>query len=473
MNILDPRAAATAKGSHVLLVNSLSAWMTAFMTTSINIALPSIQSEFGLSAVALGWLPLGYVLASAAVLLPLGRIGDRVGRRLLFLCGTTLFALSSVAMALAGSYLPLVAFRLTQGLGAAMIFSTSMAMVTLAHPAHRRGWAMGISVAAAYLGMTTGPFIGGIIVRNLGWRSLFLVAGCFALFNLALDLGLLRRTEWKPERPEGADWIGSGIWAIALSLLLVGLSWLPLPKGLALLAAGVVGLGLFAWWETKARSPIMMIGLFRHNRVFALSNLTALVSYASIWGYTYLMSLYLQFIKGLNPQTAGVVLIIGVVLQCLFSPLAGRLSDRVDPRWLASSGLALCTLALLLFSLLGKTTPYWYIVLALCLLGVGYAFFSPPNQSSIMGSVDSQHVGFASANMSTMRMIGMAISIAAATVVISLVVGRHDIQPSDYPQLLTAIRITFGLLAGLGIVSVVASLARGKPQPGQTDGACA
>ena len=181
----------------MLLVNSLSAWTTAFMTTGINIALPSIQTEFRLSAVALGWLPLGYVLASAVFLLPFGRVGDRIGRRLLFLLGMVLFALSSVGLVLAGSYVLLVVFRITQGLGSAMIFSTSMAIITLVYPDKGRGRAMGIAVAAAYVGMTTGPIVGGVIVHNTGWRNLFLVIGCIASFNVALDLWLLRRAEWK------------------------------------------------------------------------------------------------------------------------------------------------------------------------------------------------------------------------------------------------------------------------------------
>ncbi len=492
----------------MLLVNSLSAWTTAFMTTGINIALPSIQTEFRLSAVALGWLPLGYVLASAIFLLPFGRVGDRIGRRLIFLLGMVLFALSSVGLVLAGSYVLLVVFRVTQGLGSAMIFSTSMAMVTLVYPDKGRGRAMGIAVAAAYVGMTTGPIVGGVIVHNTGWRNLFLVIGCIASFNVALDLWLLRRAEWKarglldndaapsahdrrairatedapacrpacaegrgfvvqqpPEQPEGFDWSGSAIWAVALSLLLIGLSWLPLLRGLWLAVAGVAGLALFGWWEWRAREPIMVLRLFRHNRLFLFSNLTALISYASIWGYTYLMSLYLQFVKGLDAQTAGLVLIVGVALQCLVAPAAGRLSDRIDPRWVASFGMALCTLALLLLSFLGAGTSYWYVVLALCLLGAGYGFFSPPNQIAIMGSVDRRYVGFASANMSTMRMIGMALSIAAATLVISTIVGRHDIEPADYPRLLTAIRVTFGLLTGLSVLSVVASLARGTARP--------
>jgi len=462
---LDPQAAAAVRPGYVLLVNLLAAWLTAFMTTSINIALPSIQTEFHLGAVALGWLPLAYVLASAVFQLPFAKVGDRIGRRLLFLGGLVVFGISSVTMVFADSYAPLVVLRITQGVGGAMIFSTSMAMVTLAYPPRRRGWAMGISVAAAYLGQTTGPLLGGVIVYNIGWRDLFLVAGCFAFFSLGLDLWLLRRAEWKEGRYVGFDWIGSALYATGLVMALLGLSWLPLAEGLVLFAIGLGGLAVFGWWETRARSPIMVLGLFR-NRVFAFSNLTALISYASVWAVTYLMSLYLQFIKGLNAQTAGLVLIVGVALQCLLSPFGGRLSDRIEPRWVASGGMGLCVVGLLLLSFLGTGTPYWYIIVALCFLGLGYAFFSGPNQSSIMGSVERRYVGFASASVSTVRMIGQAVSIAIATLIMAVIVGRHDIRPADYPQLLTAMRITFAILTGLCALGVMASLVRG-PMPVQ------
>lgn len=321
---------------------------------------------------------------------------------------------------------------------------------------------MGISVAAAYLGQTTGPILGGVIVHNIGWRNLFLVSGCFAFFNLGLDLWLLRRAEWKEARPAGFDWTGSAAYAVAVSALIVGLSWLPLTEGLILLVAGIAGLSFFVWWEARTRNPLLVFSLFRRNRVFAFSILTALISYSSVWAFTYLMSLYLQFIKGLNPQTAGLVLIVGVVLQVLLSPFGGRLSDRIQPRWVASGGMALCVIGLLLFSFLRADTPYWYIVMALCFLGLGYAFFSGPNQNSIMGSVERRYVGFASASVGTMRMVGMAVSIAVATLIMALIVGRHDIQPADYPNLLTAIRTTFAILTGLCALGVVASLVRGE-----------
>jgi MFS family permease len=474
--LLDTRAAASVRPGHVLLVNFLAAWMAAFITTAINVALPSIQTEFHLGAVALGWLPLAYVLSSAVFILPFGRMGDRLGRRLIFLVGVGVFALGSLAAVFADSYTPLLISRAVQGLGGSMIFSTSMALVTLAYPPEKRGWAMGISVAAAYLGQTTGPLIGGVIVYHIGWRNLFLITGCFAFFILALDLWLLRRAEWRSgERGmAGFDWTGSSVYAIALSAFLLGLPWVPQARGVVLFAAGLAGMAFFVWWEARARSAVFPVHLLRHNRVFALSSLTALISYSSVWAMTFLMSLYLQFIKGLNPDTAGLVLVAGVALQCLISPFGGRLSDRIEPRWVASGGMALCTIGLLLFSFLRADTPYWYIVLALCFLGLGYAFFAGPNQNSIMGSVERRYAGFASASISTVRMVGMAISTAGATLIMALVVGRHDIQPTDYPNVLRAVRLTFAIFTGICALSVLASLVRGRmpehaPPPEETE----
>ncbi|MCL5735030.1 MAG: MFS transporter [Actinobacteria bacterium] len=448
----------------MLLVNSMGNFILGFTTTSINIAIPAIQTEMHLGAVAMGWLPLIYILASAIFLLPLGRVADAWGRRRVFLLGLLLFTICSLAMVFSQSYLPLVGLRAGQGLGVSLFFAGSAAMITLAYPPERRGMAMGLAVAAAYLGQTAGPAIGGVIVFSMGWRGLFIVAAAFGAFLLVLDRFLLRRTDWREKPSGGSDILGALIYAPALAGFLLGLSWLPQENGIVLTAAGVAGLALFVWWENRARFPVIEIGLFKHNRVFALSNMSALISYASVWAMTFLMSLYLQFIKGLNAETAGLVLITGVAVQTTFSPLSGRLSDRIQPRWVASWGMGLCTIGLFLFSLLHRGTSYSYIIAVLCLMGLGYALFSPANQSSIMGSVERQNMGFASASVATMRMVGMAISIGLATMVIAVVVGRHDIMPADYPHLLTAVRITFGILAAICAVGTATSLVRGDLQ---------
>jgi EmrB/QacA subfamily drug resistance transporter len=450
-----------ANKAHVLLINSIAMWLAGFMTTGINIALPPIQKEFNLGPVALGWLPLAYLVATGALVLPFGKIADLFGRRRIFLVGLGLFAVSSLGLFISPAYAGLVAFRASQGVGSALMFASSIAMITLAYPPGQRGRAMGIYSGVIYLGHTMGPSVGGVIVHNLGWRSLFLIVGITACVTVALDLWLLGDTEWKEQKATGFDWKGSVVYALALAAFLLGLSWLPTIPAVVLVVCGLAGVALFVRRQARVDNPVLEVGLFRHNRLFAFSNAAALINYAAVWAMTFLMSLYLQFVKGLNAETAGLVLVAGVAVQASLSPLVGRLADRLEPRWLASSGMGLCVLALLSFSFLHAGTPYWYIIATLCVLGLGFAFFSTPNQNSIMSSVAKQHVGVASASLSTMRMVGQGISIGIATLVLAVIVGRHDIRPADYPNLLISVRVTFAVLTAMCLVGVVASLSRG------------
>jgi EmrB/QacA subfamily drug resistance transporter len=463
-HLLDPTTAGSVNPAHVLLVNSMSMFMCAFMAACINVALPSMQNELRLGAASLGWISLSYMLSSAALLIPFGKVADIYGRRLIYLTGMSLFVITSLALAFAGSYVLLIGLRLVQGVGASMMFASSNAMVALAYPPGSRGKAMGILVGTVYIGQTMGPVLGGVLTYNLGWRSIFVFAAAYGALNLVLDVSLLRRTEWR-EKPTHFDWPGSLVYMVSVSCLLAGLSWLPQTVGVVLLTAGVVGLASFAWWETRARVPVLEVSLFARNRAFALSNLAGMASYAAIAAMTLLMSLYLQYIKGLDAQTAGFLLVAGVIFQAAFSPLAGRLSDRVDPRWVASGGMALCAVGLLSFSLLTDHTPYWLIIVTLIVLGLGYAFFSSPNQNSIMCSVRRRNVGTASAVLGTARQIGQALSVAVATLVMAVIIGRHDIMPADYPNLLTSIRTSFAILTAICVFAILSSLARGSGPP--------
>jgi EmrB/QacA subfamily drug resistance transporter len=467
-DFFNTEAAERVRPGHVLLVMSMVNVLAAFLTSSINIALPTVEEEFHLGPVALGWIPLCYILAAAVVLVPFGRIADWAGRRLIFVIGLLIMFVATLAVIFVNTYLLLIIFRVMQGLGSGMVFASSTAAVTLAYPRVRRGFAMGVMAMAAYLGQAIGPPIGGILVHNFGWRSIFVFGAIYGAVNLILDAGLLRRAEWKDPKPSARfDWAGSVAYGLSLCAFLLGLSWLPLVAGLVLSVIGIVGLAGFVWWESRMESPVFEVKLFRHNRLFALSNLTALISYASAWGMTFLMSLYLQLVRGLNAEEAGLLLIVGVVLQTAVSPFGGRLADKVQPRWVVSGGMALCALGLGSFTMLGFTTPYWAIVVALCALGLGYAFFSGPNQSAIMSSVERHNVGVASASVGTMRVVGQAMSIALATLVLAVVVGRHEFTAADNANLLTGIRISYGIMAVLAALSVVASLARGDVPAGK------
>lgn len=441
---------------------SMINWMAAFLTTGLNVALPTIGQDFQLGPVALGWVPLCYILGMAVIMVPFGKIADAKGRRLVFVSGLWILFFSIVALIFVRSYAPLVIFRALSGLGSGLCFASSTAIVALAYPKERRGFAMGIMAMTAYAGQASGPVLGGVIVGTIGWRYIFVVAAVYILINAFLDLWLLRRAEWKDAPVGSFDWQGSIVYAVALSAFLLGLSWMPTIQGLVLTVAGIMAFAGFGWWESHARVPVFSLSLFRHNRLFLLSNLTSIISYASVWAMTYLMSFYLQNVKGLRPEIAGLVLVAGVVLQTVLSPFGGRLSDRIQPRWVVSTGMGFCVVGLVMLAFLGFTTPYWVIFVALCLLGIGYALFSGPNQSAIMGSVERKDVGPAGAMVGTVRVVGQALSVALVTLVLAVTVGRHAITAADNPQFLTGLRISFIIMAALCAISVFTSLIRGE-----------
>ncbi len=217
---------------------------------------------------------------------------------------------------------------------------------------------------------------------------------------------------------------------------------------------------MFFWWEGRAADPVLSVDLFRHNRVFAFSNVAALISYSATSAMTFLMSLYLQYNRGLDAQTAGFVLVTGVFLQAVLSVATGRLADRVEARLLTSAGMVLTVFGLFAFVFLGDTTPYWYIIATLCVLGIGFALFASPVTRTIMCSVEKCRVGTASAALATMRVTGQNMSMGLATLVLAIVVGRHEIVPADYPGLLTSVRISFAIFTVLCILGVGASLVK-------------
>ncbi len=240
-----------------------------------------------------------------------------------------------------------------------------------------------------------------------------------------------------------------------------GFSRLPSLPGALLTAAGLLALIGFVLFELQVGAPLLDLRLFRHNRIFAFSNLAALFNYSATSAVAFLMSLYLQYIKGLPPQKAGLVLVAQPIVMALASPFAGRLSDRSEPRFIASFGMALSAAGLLLFFLLGPDTGFGFIVAALVCLGLGFGLFSSPNTNAIMCSVERRHLGVASAALGTMRLTGQMLSAGITMMIFALVMGRAAIVPSLYPLFLRSARIAFVFFAALCIVGVFASLARG------------
>jgi len=444
-----------------LLIATLSSFLTPFMVSSINIALPSIGKEFGMSAVLMSWVPTAYLLSAAMFLVPFGRLADIYGRKRIFAWGIWIFTVSSLLLAFSPSSSWLIAFRILQGFGSAMIFGTGMAILTSVFPAAERGRVLGINVAAVYLGLSLGPVLGGFLTHQFGWRSIFLVnvpLGVLVIYFLATKL----KKEWAEAWDEKFDLTGSIIYSAALVAIMYGLSLLPARTGIALALAGVAGAALFVGWEMKATSPLLNMNLFFYNAAFAFSNLAALINYSATFAVTFLMSLYLQYLKGLTPQHAGFILVSQPLVMAVFSPLAGRLSDRIEPRVVASIGMGFTAAGLFLFTFLDGDTHIGFIITGLVLLGFGFALFSSPNTNAVMSSIEKRFYGVGAATLGTMRLIGQMLSMGIAMILFALHIGSARITPEYYPLFLTSMRTAFIIFSFLCFAGIFASLARGK-----------
>lgn len=444
-----------------LIVATISSFIGPFMGSSVNVALPSIGTDFSMGAVLLGWVNTAYLLAAATLVIPFGRLGDIYGRKKIYMWGVVVFTLSSLLTANSDSSSSIILFRVFQGLGASMIFATGMPILISAYPVGERGKAIGIAVAAVYLGLSLGPFFGGIITEHLSWRYIF-------WFNLPLGLILLAviffmlKGDWAEARGAKFDLAGSAMLAVSLLTTMYGFTNLPETFAFILIAVGLLGIAFFVKLEMRTENPVIDIDLFRYNTIFAFSNLAALINYAATFAVGFLLSLYLQRLKGLSPQEAGLVLVCQPIIQALFSPVAGRLSDKTEPRTVASTGMALTFIGLVMLFFLRSDSSLAYIIACLIVLGFGFAFFSSPNTNAIMSSVERRYFGVGGAMVSTMRQVGMMFSMGIVMMVLAIMLGDAEITVKTQNQFIDSLKLSFAVFAVMCFGGIFASLARGK-----------
>ncbi|MGC9434767.1 MAG: MFS transporter [Methanomicrobiales archaeon] len=458
---MDTRRLTRTEKRLVLFATVCASFLTPFMGSSINIALPSIAAEFGTDAVMLGWIQTAYLLTAAVIVIPVGRFADIHGLKKLFIAGVSVFSLTSLLCSLSWSTGSLIFFRVLEGLGDAMMYGTAVAMITMVFPPGERGRALGINVAAVYIGLSLGPVIGGVLTFHAGWRSIFMLVVPLGMAVAALTW-LRVPHEWAGARGETYDLMGALLYCAMLCALLLGLTTVPATEAIWLIAGGLVVMVPFVRRELRVPHPVFNVRLFARNTVFACSNIAALINYSATFAIAYLLSLYLQYNRGFDPLMAGLILVAQPVLQAIFSPPAGALSDRIEPRIVASIGMGLNASGLFLLSFVQEATPLWMIIGVLALLGIGFALFSSPNTNAVMTSVTKAHYGIASATVATMRLIGQTTSMACAMVVFAVLIGRVQIGPAQHAGLLASMQALFLIFGILCTVGVFISLARGK-----------
>jgi EmrB/QacA subfamily drug resistance transporter len=457
-----PALPVTATEKHiVLLIAILAGFLTPFDGSAVNIALPTIGNQFHMDAIALSWVATAYLLASALFLVPFGKIADIYGRKKVFLWGLAIFGVASFVMTLVATEQQMIAVRVFQGIGSAMIFGTSVAILTAVFPHGERGKALGIYITSVYLGLSAGPFVGGILTDVFGWQSIFYINVPIAIAAIFLVLWKLKG-EWLECAGERFDLSGSVIYSIALVSLMYGFSVLPEITGGVLVVTGLVLIGVFVWYEQRQDCPVLNMQLFFKSRIFAFSNIAALINYSATYAIAFLLSLDLQYTKGFSAEHAGFIIVAAPVVQVLVSPFAGRLSDRYDSQIISSVGMGFTALGLFLLVFLTETTPLWYIIMVLAILGLGFGLFSSPNTNAIMSSVEKKYYGVASGINGTMRLLGQMLSMGIAMMLFAIVIGQVEITPQHYAQFTTSLHYAFILFTVMCVIGIFASLARGK-----------
>jgi MFS family permease len=409
----------------------------------------------------MSWVSMAFLLSSAVFLVPLGKLADIRGRKKIFFLGNIIIAASSILCALSLSGSMLILLRALQGIGSAMVFGTGIAIITSVYPPKERGKAIGVTVTSVYIGLSLAPFLGGILTQYLGWRSIFYVTVPFELLVIWITWRYIKE-EWADAKGEKFDLSGSIIYLFSMSAFMFGFSRLPETSAIVLVVVGLIGLFGFGILEMKVKSPIFNLKLFASNRLFAFSNLAALINYATTFAITFLLSLYLQYILGLSPRDAGIILITQPVMMAIVASISGRLSDRYDPRILASAGMGIITGGLIMLTFLTEHSSITYLSAILAIVGFGFGMFSSPNTNAIMSSVERKYLGVASATVGTMRLTGQMMSMGIATLILQVFIGNNPISTQYAPEFMSSMRTTFIVFVILCIVGLFSSLARGR-----------
>ena len=405
--------------------------------TGVAIALPQIADDFKVNIPAVQWITLGYVLSTSAAFMPLGRLSDIVGRPKVYTAGFVGFIAMAVVAGLSQAFWMLLVAKVVQGLVSAGIQANAMAIVTEAFPRRERGRAIGLYTTVVGVGATAGPFLGGLLINELGWRWLFYTSVPLGFLAIASAVWALRGwpSHVEPGEKRGRfDWVGAAASSGTLISLLLALSnshrfgwgFAPIVLGLA----GAAGLfAFFVWWELRNPHPMIDLRFFA-SRYFSLGVATRFLLFLSSAPRVILMPFYLIQVLGYEAHIAGLISAAASVSMAVFGAVSGVLSERLGPRWLMLAGIMIAVSAMLTFSTLDVNSSPLHAVIALALSGAGMGTFYSPNTSDILSTQSGRTYGITAALLNLTRTTGNVTGIAISTTVIALYMAAAGYEPS-------------------------------------------
>jgi len=438
-------------------------WIGIFMATLdgsiVNIALPTLTKFFNTDVATIEWVVMAYLLTITSLLLSLGRISDMVGRKNIFAGGLVLFTIGSGLCASSTTEGQLIIFRVFQGIGAAMVMATGVAIITHAFPPRERGKAMGLIGTVVSIGSLAGPVMGGFLIQNVGWQSIFYINIPVGIFGTVMALKVLQKEE-TTNKNQTFDIPGGLTLFFSLISLLLALSE-GQEKGwgssfiIFLFVSSIVLFILFVSIEIKTKQPVLDLVHFR-NRQFAAANISALISFMAMFSVILLMPFFLQDELGYSTEKMGFVFMSVPLVMSVISPLSGWLSDRANSHLLSSIGIGISALSILSLGYLSMDSSFSDVALRLGLLGLGMGLFQAPNNSIIMGSLPKEQLGIAAGVMGTMRNTGMVIGVAVSGAVFS---NRFAYYGNAF---LPAFRDAYTVSAIICSIAVLISLVRSR-----------
>ncbi|HEX2831578.1 MAG TPA: MFS transporter [Thermoanaerobaculia bacterium] len=412
---------------NILIALGIGTFMSALDGSVVNTILPMLSRELGATVAAIEWVTTVYLLVVSALLLIVGRAGDLYGHKVVYLTGFAIFIAGSASCGAAHTLPMLIAMRALQAVGAAMLYANAPAILTKAFPPERRGGALGAQATFTYLGLTAGPSLGGWLAAAFGWRSVFLINIPVGLIAVVLAWRVIEYD--RPEtNVETFDFAGAALFTGGLVTLLVALNqghdlgWMS-PPILGLFAAAFLLLAGFIVVERKKPAPMLDLTLFR-NRVFSAATASALLNYVCTYAVLFVMPFLLIRGRGLDTQGAGLVLTAQPIVMALIAPLAGSWSDRIGSRILATAGMFVLAIGLVLLGLFAPTAPIAMLAAAMAVIGVGIGLFTTPNNSALMGAAPRHRQGIASGVLASARNVGMVLGVGLAGAVFTTILTR-------------------------------------------------
>ena len=435
---------------------SLGLFMIMLDNTVVNVALPSIQHDLGLSLSELEWVVAGYALTFAAFMLTGGKLADLLGRRLMFVAGLAIFTAASLACGLADGPEMLIGARVVQGVGAALMNPATLSIITATFPARQRGTAIGIWAGVSALALAIGPLVGGLLAEHVSWSWIFFVnvpVGVIAIVAAYLFIDESKDTS-HGQRPDVPGLVTSAVGLFALTYALIEANshgW-GSARILGAFAIAAVALVTFVVLELAQRRPMLDLRLFR-NATFSGANAAMLLVALAMFGVFFYVSLYIQQILGYSPVEAGASFLPATLLIAFLAPIVGKQSDRIGSRWLTGAGMLLAAVSLLIFSRLGTSSSYWEILPGLVFLGIGMALVMTPTTAAAMSSVPRDQAGVGSAVLNSMRQVGGSLGIAITGAIVAHVTSTSLAAGDTQP-----VAFVHGFQRGLEVAAAIALL---------------